>query len=87
MKNTKIFSSETALMHDEENAIRAKILGNEPVNPETHYSGLTKREYFAIMVLNGYMIGYAKEIEIPFKMAVSKSVMLADCLLEELSKT
>ena len=71
---------------------RAKNYGNNPAFPTGHlkvgdYQGMTRRDLIAAMVLNGYMIGYASEIEIDFKYAARKSVMLTDYLLEELSKT
>ena len=71
---------------------KAKRLGREFITgvfcniPDDINQGLTKREYFAAVALNGLLIGYATEIEIDFKLAAKKSVILADVLLEELAK-
>jgi hypothetical protein len=45
--------------------------------------GLTKREYFAVMAMQGMLINTA--IRVSF--LVEKSVSLADALIDELNKT
>lgn len=49
---------------------------------EIKFAGLTKREYFAIMVLQGFSTRAHLHVSIASKMAVEQ----ADALLEELSK-
>jgi len=82
---------------------KAKQLGNEPVNhvDEIYFKedcgkiGLTKREYFAAMAMQGLIVGidhYDEDGEFesmettPFNHAANLSVKYADALLEELSK-
>jgi hypothetical protein len=79
---------------------KAKQLGNEPVNPVPDYSiGLTKREYFAAMAMQGLVTDQnilSRVCDIAEKdgeyisvedVCSFQSVVYADALLEELSKT
>lgn len=53
------------------------------------YQGLTKRELFAAMALQGYVVSVAKESNIPgyfYARAASESVAHADALIAELAK-
>lgn len=55
-------------------------------NPEFYekYSGLTKREYFAIKALQGILANSSEDIS--EEMASKEAVRFADALLEELDK-
>jgi hypothetical protein len=63
---------------------------NEPINT-VHYVtkgredkyGLTKREYFAAMAMQGMMANSA--ISDPFKYVAQNSIIMADELIEELN--
>ena len=67
--------------------------GNEPINPlpsdidssKVECKGLTKREYFAIMAMQGYLAGQSGGLYSGNKI-VQSSVEMADMLLKELEK-
>lgn len=72
------------------------IKGNEPINPilelnsqgqleDTSY-GLTKREYFAAMAMQGLCVGYFDNHSITDHIR-DAAIMIADALLEELERT
>ena len=50
------------------------------------YLGLTKREYFAAMAMQGYLASYGPYDQVNSKAAAEKSVECADALLTELEK-
>ncbi len=64
---------------------------NEPINPidysEDNYvtTGLTKREYFAVMVTQG-IISNKDGLDIKIERIVESAVDTADALIEELNK-
>ena len=53
--------------------------------PDDHAGGLTKREYFAVMAMQGILAG-AREYT-PFTNVAKDSVSMADALIDELNKT
>jgi hypothetical protein len=64
---------------------------NEPINPQNEFSynmqycsGLTKREYFAAMAMQGLMACEYKGTE---KQFAKKSVGMADALINALNET
>ena len=62
---------------------------NEPAFPNIHtpsLKGLTKREYFAAMSLQG-IIANKDGLDIKIERIVESSVDTADALIEELNKT
>lgn len=52
--------------------------------PSSPYQGLTKREYIAVMILNGLAAGVENKYQMP---SVRDAVTLTDNLLAELEKT
>ena len=60
---------------------KAVNLGNEPINKNVMYAGLTKREYFAALAMQSIVCNYVDNS----KMA-KEAIACADALLEELSK-
>ena len=72
----------------------AKKLGYEPINfvtatKESHYKGLTKREYFAGLAMQGILNDpqpISNSINDNVRLTAEHSVKYADALLEELSK-
>lgn len=69
----------------------AKIKGNEPAFATTcndvEYPGLTKREYFAAMAMQGIISGRQSSLNSYIDDYIGKtSVKLADELLKQLSK-
>ena len=70
--------------------VKIKHLGNEPITGMPNIcNGLTKREYFAGLAMQGLLSN--PDFSIPAKDSrvyiAEKSVKLADVLLKELSKT
>jgi hypothetical protein len=62
--------------------------GYEGYRPETFqaFTGLTKREYFAALAMEGYLSSYTgSEISKPENMAI-RAVAYADALINELNK-
>lgn len=63
---------------------------DEPIHPITgqinpkRFIGLSKREYFAAMVMQGYLSG---SVTLSADFMVSNSVRLADRLIKELEET
>lgn len=51
------------------------------------YLGLTKREYFAAMAMQGYLASYGPNEPVNSESAAKKAVKLADALLTELEKS
>ena len=49
------------------------------------YQGLTKREYFAAMAMQGFLSNTASDV-IPADFAAKKSVEYVDALIEQLNK-
>jgi hypothetical protein len=72
---------------------KAKQLGSESIHAyfgdkETASNGLTKREHFAAIAIQGMLCGAVSISNLPEIEDVAKaSCMYADALLEELSKT
>jgi hypothetical protein len=65
---------------------KAKQLANEYVNaPENYDFGLTKREYFAAMAMQGLLTTISQS-DANWKIHAKTAVLCADSLLEELSK-
>lgn len=65
--------------------------GNEPINPLKDsavfdHNGLTKREYFAAMALQGLLSNPSQINYMSFEIVVSRAVNSADALIEELNK-
>lgn len=63
---------------------------NDPINPvgSEHYlslRGLTKREYFAAIILQG-LLSNPKSIRGPVEVVIESSVFCADKLIKELNK-
>lgn len=65
---------------------------NEPINSGTEYGnpqwkwGLTKREFFAAMAMQGFaQFGWTDDIERPGKIAIH-SIALADAIIYQLNK-
>jgi hypothetical protein len=58
------------------------------INHETHqpFDGLTKREYFAAMAMQGLLASCAGEHEYPIADKIARAVEMADALLSELEK-
>jgi len=50
------------------------------------HAGLTKREYFAALLMNGYLSTYNHEYEPSAEDAALKAVRFADALIVELDK-
>jgi hypothetical protein len=60
-------------------------IGNDEGYPV--YPGLTKREFFAAMAMQGYLASYAGLSSSPFvEHIASKATQFADALIEELNK-
>mgnify|MGYP001613849236 CR=1 FL=1 len=80
--------------------MRKKTKGHEPANPSVYFSGfvnekiaienlgLTKREYFAALCLQGIISNFYGDTE-PYlhKLMAEKAVVLADLLILQLNKT
>ncbi|MDR2207150.1 MAG: hypothetical protein LBE36_13460 [Flavobacteriaceae bacterium] len=65
---------------------KAKELGKEPINNTERWNGgLTKREYFAAMAMQG-MTMFIPEYKGCFADIAKDCIKLADAILEELSK-
>lgn len=63
---------------------------NQPINPVSseHYSnfhGLTKREYFAAIAMQG-MLSNPENAHVYYEKIVQTSILYADKLIEELNK-
>ena len=68
-------------------AEKTKQLGSEPAFPDEIRDGLTKREYFAGLAMQGLLASETEECSFQDRGVIAKqSVVLADALLEELSK-
>jgi len=71
---------------------KAKELGNETIydtydnKREVFMNGLTKREYFAGLAMQGYVCGFDRCHSSPYKSIAIEAVKCADALLEELVK-
>jgi len=72
-----------------------KTLSDDPINPivfspEDYTRGLTKREYFAAMAMQGLLVNYASNEQYGdhpnFPMVEEIAVRCADQLIEELNK-
>ena len=63
---------------------KAKKLGNEPITTDSMNAGLSKREYFAAMAMQGLLTNLNFE---DHENTPQMAVEYADALLEELSKT
>jgi hypothetical protein len=66
---------------------KVKTEPNEPINPIVYdtiirHSGLTKREYFAAMALQGLLVNNNND----YAYSVISSVEYADALIDELNK-
>ena len=69
------------------------ISGNEPINSipdlNNHFSdwyGLTKREYFAAIAMQGIYSSVREEFEDMHRIIAEASVKAADSLIEQLNK-
>ena len=67
---------------------KAKQLGAQPIDfiEDWHGSGLTKREYFAGLAMQGLIAAQTYSVT-DINLAARHSANCADALLEELSKT
>ena len=68
-----------------------KTHGDSPINTIEYnnnyiYTGLTKREYFAVMAMQG-IIANKDGLDIKIERIVESAVDTADALIEELNKT
>ncbi len=71
-----------------------KTNGNDPINPspewvstENREHGLTKREYFAAMAMQGIIAAWGQHDLTHFPDIAHDSVMAADAIITELNKT
>jgi len=68
-----------------------KTEANDPIYPNTKYDrynypeGLTKREYFAAMAMQG-LLADTKDIIYPITQVAKDAVNYADALIDELNK-
>ena len=60
---------------------------NAPAFPDKKNSGLTKREYFAAMAMQGYLASYGPAEPVNSQHVAEKAVRCADALLTELEKS
>ena len=71
-----------------EKRTQGQINGDQYINfvDGDNYSGLTKREYFAGLAMQGIIVNYTSPFEYDMAKRAGIAVGLADALLEELSK-
>jgi hypothetical protein len=79
MNNSEMPAMPITVKVDKQVITQAKMAGTH-INTEHHFKGLTKREYFAAMAMQGLVAGsYGAETA-----TAKEAVMLADLLLREL---
>lgn len=70
--------------------LKGELALDKMVEISTHSKGLTKREYFAAMAMQGLILHREKELDysskLPARVIACMAIAQADALIEELSK-
>ena len=69
------------------NAFTSPLPNGQQYKDDSNYDGLTKREYFAAMAMQGLLSSYSGQSAIPNPTNLSKhSVVFADSLIKQLNE-